>query len=207
MDSYANLQSSEGAPGEPPDYDQTVYRPRQYVSSAYAGWDYLTLASTGINQIRTGDWFVVRLNRLARLAVLWRHGFDGNGRPTAVPGWLASWTRGADSDGLPVFVKDVEAGEHTLGAVKDPGPQAPPLVTPYWLLLAEAGGVPSAPPAQARSPAALPNQRCPAWVHDQYTVVVDGVRFATWHRQIDPMYWCSFGHEHGSDPALFGDGR
>jgi hypothetical protein len=43
-------------------------------------------------------------------------------------------------------------------------------------------------------------------VHDQYTTVVDGVTYPTWHRQIDPEYWCYFRHEHGSNPARFGDG-
>ena len=43
-------------------------------------------------------------------------------------------------------------------------------------------------------------------MHDQYTTTADGVAYRTWHRQIDPVYWCYFRHEHGSDPALFGDG-
>jgi hypothetical protein len=30
----------------------------------------------------------------------------------------------------------------------------------------------------------------------------DGDAYETWHPQWDPVYWCSFGHDHGSDPAL-----
>ncbi len=30
----------------------------------------------------------------------------------------------------------------------------------------------------------------------------DGETVGTWHPQIDPVYWCSFGHEHGTDPRV-----
>ena len=50
----------------------------------------------------------------------------------------------------------------------------------------------------------LPNKPCPEWVHDQYQVKAsDGNTYRTWHPQIDPVYWCYFGHEHGSNPVLF----
>jgi hypothetical protein len=59
-------------------------------------------------------------------------------------------------------------------------------------------------PVQLGSPAAIANQTCPSWVHDQYLALgPEGRRYPTWHRQIDPVYWCYFRHEHGSDPALF----
>jgi hypothetical protein len=49
----------------------------------------------------------------------------------------------------------------------------------------------------------MPNQTCPAWVHDLYqTLGPDGKLYPTWHPSIDPIYWCYFRHEHGSDPKI-----
>lgn len=42
---------------------------------------------------------------------------------------------------------------------------------------------------------------CTKDIHDKYSVVVDGKRFPTWHPPIDPETGCTFGHEHGRDPA------
>ena len=43
---------------------------------------------------------------------------------------------------------------------------------------------------------------CPASVHDAYaTVGPDGLRYPTWHPAVDPATGCTFGHEHGRDPA------
>jgi hypothetical protein len=51
------------------------------------------------------------------------------------------------------------------------------------------------------------NETCPAWVHDQYTATgPDGRLYATWHPQIDPVYWCYFRHDHGSNPAQLAPG-
>ena len=75
------------------------------------------------------------------------------------------------------------------------------------MLLAEAGGTPSPAPVQLGSPAALPNQTCPAWAHNRHQIVENGVCYFTWHRQIDPVYWCHYRHEHGSNPARFGNGQ
>ncbi len=47
--------------------------------------------------------------------------------------------------------------------------------------------------------APVAGQLCPAWVHDQYQVEVDGESYPTWHPAIDPS-GCHFGHEHGSNP-------
>jgi hypothetical protein len=44
-------------------------------------------------------------------------------------------------------------------------------------------------------------QPCPAWVHDQYVAKgPDGNMYPTWHPPVDPVYGCSFGHEHGDNP-------
>lgn len=56
-------------------------------------------------------------------------------------------------------------------------------------------------PAPAPQSAGLPV--CSQAVHDRYMAVgPDGVRYPTWHPQIDAYYHCAFDHEHGSDPAL-----
>ena len=55
--------------------------------------------------------------------------------------------------------------------------------------MAEQGGVPSAPPSVPAGQATpVPNETCPAWVHDQYvTTGPDGRIYPTWHPQIDPV--------------------
>jgi len=45
---------------------------------------------------------------------------------------------------------------------------------------------------------------CADWVHALHTTTgPDGLIYPTWHPQIDPVYGCVFGHEHGSDPRSF----
>jgi hypothetical protein len=93
-----------------------------------------------------------------------------------------------------------------LGGVYDHGGASDPFGRDtYWVLLGEANGAPSAtPPSPSGREVARPNQTCPSWVHDQYvTTGPDGRSYPTWHPQIDPVYWCYFRHEHGSDPTLF----
>ncbi len=47
-----------------------------------------------------------------------------------------------------------------------------------------------------------PTDTCPVSVHQQYsTVGPDGKSYPTWHPPVDPATGCSFGHEHGRDPA------
>lgn len=56
------------------------------------------------------------------------------------------------------------------------------------------------PAAAQPSAGALP--ACTAAQHDAYSVTgPDGVKYPTWHPQIDPQAHCTFGHEHGSDPG------
>lgn len=44
---------------------------------------------------------------------------------------------------------------------------------------------------------------CSAAVHDRYMATgPDGVKYPTWHPQIDPQTGCRFDHEHGSNPDL-----
>jgi hypothetical protein len=43
---------------------------------------------------------------------------------------------------------------------------------------------------------------CTSAIHDQYsTIGPDGYRYPTWHPPVDPATGCTFGHEHGRDPA------
>lgn len=43
---------------------------------------------------------------------------------------------------------------------------------------------------------------CSSAIHDSYSVVgPDGLRYPTWHPPVHPATGCTFGHEHGRDPA------
>lgn len=186
----------------PGGYDEMRYQPRQFEDGAqvdgeivddaadYAGWDVL------VTRHRLDTNLEIRLNRAATVGVVW---MTVHASP---PSWLDSWERDGevtiDGDTWPVFRTVMSAGEHELGgyALGD---------APYLVLLAEEDGSPSAPPAVPDGQVVpQPNQSCPAWVHDQYTTVgPDGNTYPTWHPQIDPVYWCYFGHDHGSNPDLF----
>ncbi|WP_157202892.1 hypothetical protein [Calidithermus chliarophilus] len=224
--SYMWVQNSPE--GDQPAVEAMFYRPRQFKSGvtipdeqnhgaindagAYQGWDVLTPPNGGKHG---GVWqydkpvFVrLTLSRDARLAVVWR------ADPAKVPNWLKNnWSeqgkvRIAGQDRR-VFVKNFSAGQAVeLGSVYDPGQRQAQNLETYWVLFAEKDGTPPAEPPQLGSPAAEPNKACPQWVHDQYTTEVtmpNGARrvLATWHPQVDPVYWCYFGHDHGSDPGLF----
>ena len=162
----------------------------------YEGWDLLTTPENPafFGGIAEGEkWLELTLTRDARLGVVWGEGKD-------VPGWLESWTEGEEvelgGDGYRVYEQDFGAGEVTLPA---PAPS-----TNYHLLLAEEGGEPSdAPSVPEGEEEPEVGQPCPAWVHDQYQAEgPDGQLYPSWHPQIDPVYTCTFGHEHGSNPDL-----
>ncbi len=202
------------------EYEFLTYRPRQFVAGytyndptwgpetyssvgAYAGWDVFETASEGIARtFDTTEWYTLTLKRPGRVAIVWRSS-------PPLPTWLSSWTDGGSvaipGTRYPVFTKEFPAGPVVLGGVNSPGSNA--VRDGYLVLLAEAGGVPSvAPVPLAQSGPLVPNETCPAWVHAQHTTVRDGRPYATWHRQIDPVYYCYHRHEHGSDPRGFGDG-
>lgn len=65
------------------------------------------------------------------------------------------------------------------------------------------GGALDAPPSvafNAWQPGSL--DTCPVSVHQRYsTIGPDGKAYPTWHPPVDPETGCSFGHEHGRDPA------
>jgi hypothetical protein len=177
-----------------PDHRQLVDSPGRY-----AGWDVLSPSTRWEfkNAGPRNDWMNFTLNRPARVAVVWRDDFP-------LPGWLNSWAEGGsvaiDGDLHPVYEKDFPAGPVKLGTVEYSNEWR----QMYLIMLAEADGNPSpTPPAPDGFSAARSNVPCPAWVHGLHTTVgPDGATYETWHPQIDPIYWCYFGHEHGSDPSL-----
>ena len=165
----------------------------------YAGWDLLiTDPNWPHYQMTRDDFLFLDLNRAATVAVAWRD--DG-----PAPQWLGTWTLSGtivvDGDAALVYEKVLAAGEHWLGSA---GGTESDTKDVYFVLLAEADGAPSAAPATPSGQSTpAPNAACPGWVHDQYTTLgPDGSTQPTWHPQIDPVYWCYFGHEHGSDPML-----
>ncbi|MCP3993550.1 MAG: S-layer homology domain-containing protein [bacterium] len=177
-----------------PDYADRVDSPGRYT-----GWDVLS-PSTHWEFKNIGPrsgWMNFTLNRPARVAVVWRDDFP-------LPSWLNGWDEGGsvaiDGDLNPVYEKDFPAGAVSLGTVEYSNEWR----EMYLVLLAESGGEPSpTPPAPPGFSAAEPNTPCPAWVHGRHTTTgPDGAEYQTWHPQIDPVYWCYFGHEHGSDPSV-----
>ncbi|MER3478937.1 MAG: hypothetical protein C4327_00215 [Meiothermus sp.] len=180
--------------------DQRFAESRLDDPGPYGGWDLLILPGGGTYTGSTGkNLLELYLNRTARIGLIWY------GNPDDLPSWMQNqgWSRGADVkvDGksYPVFLRTVGAGQQLFGGIERKSGRV------YTVILAERDGKPSSPPPV---PAGLevpkPNAACPDWVHDQYMVKgFDGKMYRTWHPQIDPVYWCYFGHEHGSDPRMF----
>ncbi len=165
----------------------------------YAGWDVLAPSTRWRykNLAAKNDWFHAELRRDARVAVVWR---DGAPLPSWLSGWESGGTVSIDGDLVQVYEKDVPAGELVLGSVE----YTTEWRETYLVLLAEADGDPTpAPPTPAGFALPTPSASCPSWVHGLHTTVgPDGATYPTWHPQIDPAYWCYFGHEHGSSPEL-----
>ncbi len=178
-----------------PDPDRTVA-----VDSPgrYGGWDVLSPSTRWefLNYGPRDDWMHFTLNRPAQVAVVWRD-------DEAPPAWLSGWDVGGtviiDGDVRTVYEKAYPAGAVSLGTVEVSGDWR----RMYLVLLAEQNGRPSPAPPTPSGYEARPNTTCPPWVHDLYTTTgPDGREYGTWHPQIDPVYWCYFGHEHGSNPDL-----
>lgn len=182
----------------------------------YAGWDLLKLPYYGAD---VDDWLRVGLNRDARLCVTlgWQLEED-----LSLPGWTRSGVGVAPAgspvdlnDDMPqpekagVFCRDASAGVVTI-------PRAGLLARGafgYDLLLGEADGSP--PPRPAAPPgrgAVAPNARCPDHLHDLWVTGAHdpddadtaGKTWQSWHPQVDPIYWCYYGHDHGTAPYFMG---
>lgn len=206
-----------------PVYGKTVYRPRQFQvgsdisarqnaerlivsnTGSYTGWDVFVTPNDGINRVMNSDRFIeLVLQRKATLAIVWRGG------STNLPTWLTSnWIPGErvgiGSAQYPTYKRSFEAGEVVLGGVySGSGLGSTPRDT-YLVLFGEenelGSSAPYVPPGYETP---IANEYCPTWVHDQYkTIGPDGLEYPTWHPPVDPVYWCYFGHEHGSDPQVF----
>lgn len=115
-----------------------------------------------------------------------------------------------------VYCRQAPAGVLSLGMVGARGQGAMPGFEDapggYDLLLGEADGSAPVPPRQVdelRGEVAQAGKPCPRALHDLWVVSSSdeadgdtaGRVWATWHPQLDPIYYCSFGHEHGSSPA------
>jgi hypothetical protein len=206
-------------------WEYVVYRPRQVQAGlvindptrgelrvdnagAYHGWDVLPTFNYSVHRIETGSiWTVLELNRAATVAIVWRGG-------VTLPSWLSGWAKAGNvtisGNSFPTYRKSFGRGKISLGGVYSPTDQ-PGNITrdTYWILLAESDGLPSpAPIVPGGKAAPIPNETCPAWVHDQYVATgPDGATYPTWHHLIDPVYWCYHRHEHGSNPRWFGGGK
>ena len=138
------------------------------------------------------EWLHLEFNRDATLRVVW------NGEE--IPSWLSQWKEiDTVEEKRRTFEKTFKRDQIAkLGRGEAKGS--------YNLLIGEGDGsnplIPDLPTGISERP--VPNQTCPAWVHDQYVAghPDDGRMYRTWHPSIDPVYWCYFGHEHGSDPSL-----
>lgn len=204
-------------------YDHLLYRPRQFAvglgldlvsdygnqvvqnPGIYAGWDVLSLPNLYHMTLQSeAEGVHLSLNRPARIGLVWRAG-------SWQPGWLAGWTkggtvqvkRGDETLTYPVYTREFPAGLVNLPSVGIPGEAG---TQNYTVLVGEQGGAATpAPSVPGGQEAPVANATCPAWVHDQYVALgPDGKNYPTWHPQIDPVYWCYFRHEHGSDPRLAG---
>ncbi|MPZ54300.1 MAG: hypothetical protein GEU79_16485 [Acidimicrobiia bacterium] len=167
---------------------------------SYGGWDAL-LPPNGrrFKQYSGGSsWLTFGLDRPATVAVVWR-------ATTEPPDWLDGWDESTaveiSGDVAPVFTREFGPGPVNLGTVEGNVEDPPEM---YLVLVAEADGTPSdAPPVPDGRDTPVVGEKCPTWVHGRHTTRgPDGKSYETWHPQWDPVYWCSFGHEHGSNPHL-----
>jgi len=166
----------------------------------YDGWDALSPANSwGFNNYgQDNTWMNFTLNRPARVGVVWR---DDASRPSWLrSGWSEGGTVQIDGDYAPVYEKTFPAGPVKLGTVESTGDGR----TMYLVLIAEDDGDPTpTPPVPSGKQYPVPGGTCPDWVHARHTTLgPDGETYQTWHPQWDPVYWCSFGHDHGSSPSL-----
>jgi hypothetical protein len=167
------------------------YRPRYSQYPGYTGWDSLDVPNS--NSSRT-DWLRITLNREATVAVVTKTSF----------GWLSAWEKGSEiPGGFKSFKKKFPKGEFQLPSPGKGNDAFEVLFAESDSKASSAPTLPSKAPAGATLPE--PGKKCPDWLHHEYNVVGrDGITYDSWHPQIDPVYWCHYGHEHGSDPALIG---
>ncbi len=193
--------------------DDVIYSPRQMASGfqftdnsddvvtnagAYDGWDVLMPESRWSNRT-DADFFKFFLTRPARVALVWVERYKDT------PGWLNGWElSGAvsiDGEVANVYERSLSYGWQTLAG---PAPNSSEGSRVPMILVSEStktATLDAQVPDGLTTPAA--NKLCTAWVRRAGNECRwDGETYGTWHPQIDPTYWCAFGHEHGSNPAL-----
>jgi hypothetical protein len=200
------------------DYQKMKYQPRQWQDGFFAydasweGWN-ITAASVGIGcdfhtslnegQLRAStspQTHEFLLSRPSKVFII------GREPVVNLPSWMTALprvgtvgafapTRGFTGN-FPVFEANVPAGNVFFGGAWSAGSTPTAGRNMPWFVFCEADGSPTAAPALAIAP----NTACPASLHDQW-MTADGYR--TWHPQIDPVYWCYYGHDHGTDPKHF----
>jgi hypothetical protein len=176
------------------------YQPRQSILAGYEDWDILSTPWPWASPA-DGKWMTLSLNRDARLVIVlseWDKPEDA---------WLNEWkkgtTTGKDDKGdtlyYTTYTRDFVKGEIILSNLQE---------KEYFLLLAEKGGTASIEPVlpEGITIRPEPNKVCPDWLSSNVwtTKGPDGNTYKTWHPQVDPIYWCYYKHEHGSDPSLVG---
>lgn len=167
------------------------YREMRYSPRAQGGLDRLTLPGGVVRTYTMAKWLHLELNRPSLVTVVW----DGS-QPQS---WLSSWRK----VGTNRYQKLLPRGGNWLGAIGGTANR------PYTVLFAEAdGSAPRAPAVPSGLTRPVPNTPCPNWVHGRFTTTgPDGRTYGSWHPQIDPVYWCYFGHDHGADPKLMPSGK
>ena len=167
------------------------------------GCDFHPGYNNGFGRIQTSaQMHEFLLNRPSRVYII------GREPANKLPSWMTalpqvgtvsvSVPRYGSSATWPVFRADIPAGTTYFGAAWSVGSTPTEPRNMPWFVFCEADGSPTlAPPGNI-----APNTQCPASLHDRF-VTADGYR--TWHPEIDPVYWCYYGHEHGTNPAWLDD--
>lgn len=200
---WANSVDRNGSARDEATYGGLRYKPRQSNYQGFEGWDVLEV-QVWTDETRS-DLVRVQLGRDARVTVIWED--------SAL--WLAGWQKGslsASSKTYNTFTKDFGAGEIALGSPAS-GSKGKDSAR-YFVLLAEKGGVASKQPALptgiAETDRPQPNESCPSWLENVwsykqvYGELKYGGDYKTWRPLIDPIYWCYYNNEYGSDPSLVG---
>lgn len=176
------------------------YSPRQSAFEKFEGWDVLvTPWPWGVPSNNADKWLHLTLNRDAEMVLL----IPEWSEPAA---WLKGWETGYSS-ALNDEGKRINYKTYRKAFVKGQVVLPSIFETQYTLLLSEKGGTPSAEPAlpEGITERPQPNQSCPPWLANSWTATgPDGKTYKGWQPQIDPIYWCYYGHDHGSDPSLVG---
>lgn len=112
-----------------------------------------------------------------------------------------------------VVCRQQRAGRHTLPGAPNLGAQWTVYVYSV-LFMNDDGSVPalSAPPPGWSGPEIKQHEKCPDQLHDMWSVPppdpndpdTKGMMFRSWHPQVDYLYRCYYGHEHGSFDGLAG---